>query len=376
MKLGILVRADDTGLGVQSWEAYRALQPERALVIEMGAGAHRRFDTHFEWYPGATRVAFAGGRLPEPAVRRWLNGLDVVLSFETFYDPDFYRWAHHAGVATAVQVNPELLRPLATWPQRPTAWWAPTSWRLDHLPNGTRVVPVPVADDRFDFRIPERDGPLRILHVEGHRALVDRNGTGVMYEALRRVVGPMHVTMVTQESRATVPAGRRSRPGIKVELRTGGVANYWDLYRDQDVLVLPRRYGGLSLVAQEAMAAGLAVVMTDAEPQCSTWPIVPVRARQDSPVNMQCGPVRPVNANPIELAKVLSDLAKDPDAVRAAQVASLRWAMAHRWSVLAPLYRDELERAVAVRRGTCCPSCGCATDREGWCSACTVNTSA
>lgn len=349
MRLGLVARADDTGLGVQSWEFFRAMQPERTLLVEMGRGAHRQFDTHYEWYPGATRVTFAGGRLPEHDTRRWLKGLDVVFAAETFYDPDFYDWADSAGVATVVQANPELLRPLDVLPQSPTAWWAPTSWRLEHLPEGTRVVPVPVADDRFSFRIPERAGPLRVLHVEGHRALADRNGTNLVYAALRRVVGPMQLTMLTQERRQSVPVTRRARPGLQIKSQAGGVGNYWDLYADQDVLVLPRRYGGLSLVAQEAMASGLAVVMTDAEPQCSTWPIVPVRGRPSDTVKMNCGSVQLTDANPVELARVLTELAHDPESLQAAQIESLKWAMQNRWSVLADTYSAELKAAVATR---------------------------
>lgn len=348
MRLGLVARGDDTGLGTQSWEFARSMQPDKVLLVEMGVDAHRHFDSHREWYPGCTPVSFLRSRLPERHVRRWLEGLDVVFAAETFYDPAFYDWARQAGVATVVQVNPELLRPLEAWPQQPTAWWAPTSWRLDCLPPGTRVVPVPVADDRFSFRIPERDGPLRVLHVEGRRALADRNGANVMYQALRRVVGPVRVTMVTQERRAVAPHQRRTRKDVEVVSRVGGVGNYWDLYANQDVLVLPRRYGGLSLVAQEAMAAGLAVVMSDLEPQSSTWPIVPVKAREGHPIGMNCGPVSPFDVNPADLANVLNDLGRDDEAVRTAQVASLRWAMQNRWSALADLYKAELEAAVSV----------------------------
>lgn len=328
-----MARADDTGLGVQSWEACRALQPDAVLVVEMGAGAHRELPTYHDRYPGATRATFAHGRLPEDAVRDWLAELDVVVGFECFYDPDFYDWAEHARTATALQVNPELLRPLDVYPQRPSAWWAPTPWRLEHIPAGAGVVPVPVADDRFPFRRPERDGVLRVLHVEGHPALADRNGTRIVRDALRRVTRPMRVTMASQAQRAY-----RSTGPAEIVTR-GPMANYWDLYADHDVLVLPRRYGGLSLIAQEAMASGLAVVMTDAEPQRSIWPILAVPGTEGPPVRMLCGPLRPVHADPAELAGVLDRLASDPDEVGAAQIASLRWAMENRWSSLAPLYR-------------------------------------
>jgi hypothetical protein len=42
--------------------------------------------------------------------------------------------------------------------------------------------------------------------------------------------------------------------------------NYLDQYKDGDVLVIPRKYGGLCLPMQEALAHGIPVIMPDIEP--------------------------------------------------------------------------------------------------------------
>ena len=42
--------------------------------------------------------------------------------------------------------------------------------------------------------------------------------------------------------------------------------NYLDMYKDGDVLALPRKYGGLCLPMQEALAHGIPVIMPDIEP--------------------------------------------------------------------------------------------------------------
>lgn len=340
------MRAEDRGISIQAWEFCRAMQPERVLVVEMGALA-RGFPVHLERYPGATVVAYEGGRLPEDAVREWLTGLDVVFGVETLYDWAIPRWASEAGCATVVQANPEFFRTPAELSSVPTKWWVPTPWRLSFLPD-VQVVPVPVADDRFEFRPskPADDGVLRVLHVAGHAAMADRNGTGLVLESLRRLQPPTRVRIVTQDERLRVG---RVRAGVDVEVVTGGMENYWELYGDADVLVMPRRYGGLCLPVQEAMAAGLGVVMSDTEPQSSIWPALCVRSATGMP-RLQCpgGRLALTNARPEAIADAINTLAAFPVQLQALQQASVAWAETHRWSVLAPLYEAELQAAVSA----------------------------
>lgn len=342
MKIGAVVRAEQRGISIQAWEFCRAMQPERVLVVEMGALA-RGFAVDHDRYPGATVVHFHAGELPERVVREWLDGLDVVFAVETIYDWRIPAWAEAVGCATVVQANPEFFRPPEELPSVPTRWWVPTPWRLDLLPPGTRVVPVPVADDRFAFRPPERDGPLRVLHVAGHAAMADRNGTGLVFEAMRRLQPPTRIRIVTQDEKLR-PG--RLRAGVEVEVVTGGVEHYWDLYDDADVLVMPRRYGGLCLPVQEAMAAGLAVVMSDTEPQRSIWPVERVRSATGAP-RLRCpgGRLPMTNARPEAIAETLNALAVDLERLVSLQRASVAWAEANRWSVLRPLYEAELAAA-------------------------------
>lgn len=344
MKCGVVARAEDRGISIQTWEFCRAMRPDRVLVVDMGALA-RGFPMYLDRYPGATVVPYEGGQLDEDTVRDWLAGLDVVFAVETFYCWDLPRWADEAGVATVVQANPEFFRPPEELPSRPTRWWVPTPWRLRHLPEGTRVVPVPVADDRFAFEAPERaeGDPLRVLHVAGHAAMADRNGTGLFVEAVRRIQPPTVVRIVTQDERLRVG---RVRAGVEVEIVTGGVADYWRLYDDADVIVQPRRYGGLHLPAQEAMAAGLGLVMSDTEPQRSTWPALLVRSATGVP-RLQCpgGRLALTNARPEAIAQAVNELAWYPERVIDLQARAVEWAEANRWSVLRPLYEAELAEA-------------------------------
>jgi hypothetical protein len=346
VKVGLLARGEDRGLGIQTWEFHRNLDVERTLLIDMGELA-RGFPVHGDryLYEGAnTTVARFDklGQLPERTVRDFLSGLDVVFTAETFYDWRLVKWARQMGVATVCQVNPEFYRHGADrLLEHPTTWWAPTPWYLDRLPVNTRLVGVPVATDRFPMDHPTPADQLRVVHTAGHRAAGDRNGTLQLLTALRSTRPPMTVRLLTQDAR--LPRNRQ-QPNLTVELDAGGREHYWDLYTDADVLCLPRRYGGLCLPVQEAMASGLAVVMTDTSPN-DFWPTLTVPCRPRGYLNAAIGKIRYQAADHRQLAHTLDALATDPDHLHTVQAASLEWARDHSWEAMRPQYVEELEHA-------------------------------
>lgn len=343
MKVGLLARAEDRGIGIQTWGFYRHMRPDRTLVVDMGQLA-RGFPMHLDRYPDATVVPFDGVQLPEATVREWLAGLDVVFMVETPYDYRLLGWADELGVATVIQINPEFFRwgPAEPDLPRPTAWWAPTTWRLHDLPKGMRHVPVPTDPERWQGR--QRDRAGTFLHMAGHRAMADRNGTTLMLQAVRHVREPMRVVFASQDRR--LPSARGYGRHVKVESKLGGVADPATLYDDADVLVMPRRYGGLCLPVLEASAAGLVTVMPDASPQSHDWPHVQlVPADRGADFKTQAGPVALWNADPRALGATLDALAADPERVARLSAEALAWADANSWAVLRPLYLQELRRA-------------------------------
>lgn len=345
MKLGIVARAEDRGLGIQTWEAARHLDPDRVLVVDVGA--HERFGLHLGRYPGATvvRLDEKGWTLPEAETRAWLEGLDVVFTCETFYDHRFAMWARAAGVRTVIQANPEFLRPEWDLLAMADVWWNPSTWRMHAFPAGSRHMPVPVALERFEPRAMARGHAPRFFHTVGKWAAGDRNGTTLLQQALRHVRVPVRMTIAAQERilRSTV----RSR--AHVEYRVENVPDYWRLYDGHDVLVLPRRYGGLCLPAQEAMAAGLAVLMPDAAPNVDMWPVVPLPCRDHGAIDVPAGKVPLIECDPTLLARTLTRLHNNPDEVAEHQAASRAWALEHSWEALGPVYVAEFEAIAAGR---------------------------
>lgn len=336
MRVGLIARSEDRGLGNLTWAFHEHVQPDRTLVVDMGPFA-RGFAPHHDRYPDALIVPWNQGELPEPIVRDWLDGLDVLYSAETFYDPRLVSWARDAHVRTVLHVMPEFYR--ADLPQ-PDVIWTPTRWRLDTLPSRTRVVPVPMT--RPSDVQQSSSSMLRVLHIAGNRAAGDRNGTILVVNALRYVTQPMHVRVETQGVR--LPS-QSTAPHVQLDRHVGGRGDRWAMYDDVDVLLMPRRYGGLCLPVLEAMTSGVAVMMPNVVPN-DEWPIIALDATQRGSMEAPAGTIPMTYVEPRVIAAALDQLVLDSSVLAHAQLAALRWAQENSWERLLPLYRDELLQAL------------------------------
>lgn len=337
--LGLIARADQRGLGILSLEFFRHMKPDRVLVVDVPESP---FPCRPDRYPGATVARWSPAR-PQfgPGIlARFLDGLTTVYSAETFYDSGLVAAARKAGVRTVLHAMPEFYRP---GQPRPDEVWAPTPWRIDTLPDPI-FVPVPVpspplyVDGAHDSRVPGEI--LRAVHVAGLRAAADRNGSDVLRMALRRMNPDTRLDLRVEVQGGVRPVLNGGPKGVLVSFG-GPRADRWDLYADADVLVLPRRYGGLCLPAQEAMAAGLAVVMPDVSPN-DWWPTVRFSAGPGGRIKAPCGELPVAAPDPTALAGQLDALAADPAWVTELQAGSRKWAAEHSWAALLPEYERRL----------------------------------
>lgn len=339
MRFGVIARSEDRGLGNQTLEVCRHLAPERVLLIDPGVDG--RFEQHPERYAGydTTVIRWEPGYvLDEHKARTWLDGLDVVYTAETPYDDRLPAWAADVGCRVVVHANAEQLSPQRAQQMSDAAWWSATPWRLEHLPTGTRVVPLPVAERPTSTT---EATALRVLHVAGWPTVGDRNGTKIVAEAVQRIRSDCDVIIRGQHRDI-----RRIRPraGARITVEHANVADYWQLYADADLLLMPRRFGGLCMPAQEAMHAGLAVVMPDCSPN-EVWPGPRLRARVSAHVHTPGGALPLHDVDPSELAALVDELAGDLERVAKLKHEATEWATANTWQALRPLWLDELGRA-------------------------------
>lgn len=325
-RLGLIARADNRGLGQQTWEIYRHLQPAVTVVVDMApVDVRGQWPQHFDRYPDGIISPWSGYMNPlTPEAVDALLGCDVIFTVETTYDPNLFGQAKRRGVETVIYVNPELHRPHET--DDATQVWLPTDWRKADLPEQSKVIPMPVALDRFK-NVEKGDG---WLHVAGHQARADRDGTR---EAMRSARGAGIRLNVTSQDRMVSAHYFTLRPST---------AHYWEQYEGMGFLVLPRRYGGLSLKAQEALAHGMVLAMTDVSPN-RMWPIVPVHASNGQMISLPGGRVQMAHVDMNHLVATLTALKTDEELVARQREASRRWAADHSWDALLPYWKETLE---------------------------------
>lgn len=324
MHLGIIARSEARGLGNQSYEVAENLDPDRVLLID--PGPDKRFTQHPERYAAwpTTTARWTAGRLDPNVVRPWLDGLDVVYTAETPYDDRLPGWAKETGCRVVVHANPEFLSPSDA--RAEVCWWAATPWRLGHLPADTKVVPMPVPDAPFLTEPTER---VRFLHTAGWPAVSDRNGTGIVAEAARHMRSGAEVVIRGQHR----DIERYRHPGVTVE--AGSVLDHWDLYRGCDVLVMPRRFGGLCLPVLEALAVGMPVVMGDCSPN-EVWPGPRVPTVEGQTVATRAGLIPLHDTDPRALAATLDELATNREVLDKHRQEAAEWAAANGWDQLRP----------------------------------------
>lgn len=271
MRLGLIARADSRGLGVQTHAFYRAMKPARTLVIDCPSA--QPLTPRFDRFPDATIVH---GWPTVHDFEPFLDGLDVVYTAECDYTRDgtLYSLAQRMGVKTVLHLNWEFFDH-ARNPSlpRPSLFAAPSLWHYDEIPNPKMLLPVPIESDRFDgMQRPSKPTATHFLHIVGRPAVYDRNGTRDLLAALPYVRSRVTVTIRCQDP-AYVPGllHARSIPAnVELVIHSADLPNYWDLYQIGDVLVMPRRFGGLSLPVNEALGAGIPVIMPNISPN-NTW---------------------------------------------------------------------------------------------------------
>lgn len=316
MRLGLIARCEIArGISIQSKGFYDNMPVDEVLLVRMPKPDCAEAPDWYAWQH-TTQVTYdpKHHQLDEATVRAWLATVDVVFTVETPNDWRMPTWCREQGVRLVIQGNPEFVRhgrPGFEDLPHPDLWAWPTSWRTDTLPAG-QMLPVPMSQDVPVWRT-DVDGPLRLLHVVGKRAYHDRNGTDILVNALRRTTRAMEVTIVGLDG--SLPKVEHRNQRLKVTYQPDGVTDRWDMYRNQDLLVLPRRYGGLCLPALEAGAAGLGVLMPDCSPNQELAALT-IPVRRTEPITVAAGIIQAAVVNPLDLANLLDHLATDPAEVR------------------------------------------------------------
>ncbi len=341
-RLGIVARADRGGLAAQTLAVAQHLSVAAALVLDLGDAGRGPVDLK----PWTKAVVKRGGRLivaearpHQPPnrhlVETFLEQCDVVYAAECPpLDDTFPQLCQDRGVEFFIHVNPEL------WKQHyraaTTRLILPTDWHADRFPDAT-VLPMPVDRKRFPYQ--QRESAHWFLHLSAP-AMDDRAGTNLLAQAVH------HVRTPTRLFTRGVTDKRHQQLVGNVEVTDNPpVADNRDLYpRGDGVAILPRRYGGLSLVFLEAASLGVPIITLDLPPQNGWMP--PEQLVQTLPappmVGMIGGGEAVHDANPQALAERIDLFANEPELVARCSKQMDVWAEANSWARLVPLWRETL----------------------------------
>lgn len=340
MRWGLIARPEtDRGLGIQTRAIADNLHPDVTYIIDVADG-ERKWRKDFD-YPGETFVVRAKGdnRLPMGEMSALLShsGLDALVTVEAWYDDEVVPTCRRLGIHTANQMNAEFYRAGRT--PMVDDWWWPTKWRPVSVPQGPLMpVPVPWVVDSIEHNW---DRPLRVLHIVGKPAYGDRNGTRIVAEALEHLNVPIELHVATQESLGRFPSLQRRSSPARIHL--GSTANRRELYEGMDILLLPRRYGGLSLQVLEAIGSGLLVLMPDCVPNAD-WPILPLDWDYDTVMAaLPCGPIKPALTLADSVVDTIEKLDANRDALAVSRGHSRAWALNNTWEHLGRRYLERLE---------------------------------
>lgn len=182
MKLGIIARCDDSGLGNQTHELVKMLNPHKVLLVD--SSPFNNHIQHYDWYKDNNVMRIAGFPAKN-TVLNFLRDINIVLSCETFYHKNFVELARNKNIKTILQYNYEFLEYLQNLNKSlPDLMLSPSHWKIEETKqqfgNRSRIEHLPPPTDPSLFENNKRinlQSSKKILHVAGKAAIFDRNGT-------------------------------------------------------------------------------------------------------------------------------------------------------------------------------------------------------
>lgn len=256
MRLGVIARADNTGLGYQTKSYVKHLNPSKVILIDLSQLNHNI--QHYDWYQDYQLIK---GIPTLEEISILLKDIDVLLTAETPYNLNLYRMARLMGVKTVCVENAEFYdHEVYSQFEMPDLIIMPSVWKLNEIKNhaesrGCKVVQIHHPVDRDEIIFKQRTTN-KVMHIAGKPAANDRNGT---WDFMR--VCPDGLVTTQSNDLARHIRMRYSQCRVVEDIQDVN-----QMYQLGDILVLPRRYGGNCLVLNEALASGMPVIMTDIVP--------------------------------------------------------------------------------------------------------------
>lgn len=276
----MLTFGNHSGIGYQTRRLCELLKPDRILYIDSTSFSKNK-KQNYDWYSNFTGYKTKGFPTDQE-ISVFLSGekgkdpLTHVFCVENPLNFSLLSLARKMGIKVFIQSNYEFCDHLDKNIELPHKFLMPSHWKVEEMKKkfgDDKVIYLPPPIDPNEFKEAReinlnRKGKRRFLHIVGTLAVHDRNGTLDLLAAIEQTNENFELVIKSQQQ---LPQEYTSNhPKIKYE--SGSVEESVNLYKDFDALILPRRYGGLSLPMHEGLMSALPCIMTDISPNNQILP--------------------------------------------------------------------------------------------------------
>jgi glycosyltransferase involved in cell wall biosynthesis len=334
MKIGLIARPDNGGLGSLSVDFYKNLPIEKVIALSPVRKEH-------EWkFP----TAFFTDKLKDDLLADFCQGLDLVITFETPYNWNLFEIAKERKVKTVLIPNFEWME--MTFPL-PDLMICPTMLDYRVLMEPKIYLPIPIDREILPFKL--RTKAETFLFNAGRGGIDGRNQAVQVLKSIPLVKSDVKFLIRFQSFlRSTSPEAINEILTLEKDSRVlcweGELQHYQQAYILGDVLVHPQKYGSLSLPVQEAMSRGMPIIAMNKYPESSFLPKDLLLDSLSVTRSLIRRPVENYNVSPEVIAAKIDEVAN----MDISQYSLLSDKLAEKWSWsnLKSVYLDIFERLI------------------------------
>lgn len=319
LKIGLIARADDSGLGTLCWEFYNHLPFFKVLIV---------YNTEYKVNPerfGENPVVTKRGVPDLEEIDEFLKGLDLVLTFETPYNWNLLSEAKKRGIKTILVPNYEWTP--ETLPIHPDLFICGSKLDYDEMPPEKVFIPIPIDRKKYPFKL--RKKAETFVFNNGHGGYMNRNSSLELFQAISMVKKDVKFLIRSQVYFKDIINDSR----VKVVY---GDLPYNKLYSEGDVFIYPHKYSASALPIQEATSAGMPVITTKIYPHDTYLPKEWLFEPETLAEIYIKRKIKAAIINPVTLAKKIEEWAHrdiEKDSKKANEIAE-KWS----WKNLKPKY--------------------------------------
>ena len=249
LKIGFIARADNSGLGVLSYDFYKNLDFYKVLVVSA------QYECRYERYdPNHTVICDKGVPTMQEA-RDFIKDLDLIFAIETPYQWNIFKLANDKGIKNVLMVMYEWTPEKSLIPFAPDLYLCPTEVDYKALWQPKIQLSVPTSEVK-NRQITEAK---TFVFNNGHGGAIGRNSIAEFLQAIQMVKS--NVKFLVHSQRPIEIEFNDSRLEIIAE-----ELPFEELWRHGDIYIHLHKYEGLSLPLQESFSAGMPAIVLDRPP--------------------------------------------------------------------------------------------------------------